>query len=55
MKVHLQMEGSPIRASASARAITALGADCVCSLEGPHDVFVPLVLAATETDTIPSR
>ncbi|MEV5647024.1 TIGR03617 family F420-dependent LLM class oxidoreductase [Nocardia sp. NPDC052254] len=49
MKVHLQVEGSPIRAGASARAIAELGADGVFSFEGPHDVFVPLVAAATET------
>ncbi|MFF0455847.1 TIGR03617 family F420-dependent LLM class oxidoreductase [Nocardia africana] len=50
MKVHLQVEGSPLRARESARAIAALGADGIFSFEGPHDVFVPLVLAATETD-----
>lgn len=46
MKVHLQVEGSPLLALDSARAIAAVGADGVFSFEGPHDVFVPLVLAA---------
>ncbi len=49
MKVHLQVEGSPTLAGASARAIATLGADGAFSFEGPHDVFVPLVLAATES------
>lgn len=50
MKMHLQVDGSPEKVRASARAIADLGADGVFSFEGPHDVFFPLVVAAGETD-----
>ena len=50
MKVHLQVDGAPDNARASAREIAALGADGIFSFEGQHDVFFPLVVAAAETD-----
>ncbi|OHU99137.1 TIGR03617 family F420-dependent LLM class oxidoreductase [Mycobacterium talmoniae] len=50
MKVHLQVAGAPAKARESARAIAELGADGLFSFEGPHDVFVPLVVAAQETE-----
>ncbi|MCG7609006.1 MULTISPECIES: TIGR03617 family F420-dependent LLM class oxidoreductase [Mycobacterium] len=50
MKVHLQVDGSPARARASAAAIAGLGADGIFSFEGQHDVFFPLLLAAEETE-----
>ena len=50
MKVHLQVNGSPLNVGDSAREIADLGADGVFSFEGQHDVFFPLVVAATETD-----
>lgn len=50
MKVHLQVEGSPARAPDSARTIADSGADGLFTFEGPHDVFIPLVLAAQATD-----
>ena len=46
MKVHLQVDGSPEDAVASAREIAATGADGAFSFEGQHDVFFPLLLAA---------
>mgnify|MGYP005853080665 CR=1 FL=1 len=41
--------GDPARAGASARAIEAHGFEGAFSFEGPHDPFVPLVVAARET------
>ncbi|MFZ2237929.1 MAG: TIGR03617 family F420-dependent LLM class oxidoreductase [Gordonia amarae] len=49
MKIHLQVEGSPAKAIDSARAIADSGADGLFTFEGPHDVFIPLVLAAQAT------
>ncbi|WP_025736982.1 TIGR03617 family F420-dependent LLM class oxidoreductase [Mycobacterium genavense] len=49
MKVHLQVNGSPTGALASAADIAATGADGLFTFEGQHDVFFPLVVAATET------
>ena len=50
MKVHLQVDGSPLNVRQSAREIADFGADGVFSFEGQHDVFFPLVVAAGETD-----
>jgi probable F420-dependent oxidoreductase len=50
VRVHFQVDGVPTNARQSARAIADLGADGIFSFEGQHDVFVPLVLAAGETD-----
>lgn len=50
MKIHLQVDGSPVKACESAREIADLGADGAFSFEGQHDVFFPLVVAANETD-----
>ncbi|GBG40496.1 TIGR03617 family F420-dependent LLM class oxidoreductase [Mycobacterium montefiorense] len=49
MKVHLQVNGSPTGASASAAEIAETGADGVFTFEGQHDVFFPLIIAANET------
>lgn len=49
MKVHLQVDGSPVEARESARDIAELGADGIFSFEGQHDVFLPLLVAAEET------
>jgi probable F420-dependent oxidoreductase len=49
VKVHLQVNGSPTGASASAAEIAATGADGLFTFEGQHDVFFPLVIAAKET------
>jgi probable F420-dependent oxidoreductase len=50
VKVHLQVDGSPQHVRASAREIAGVGADGAFSFEGPHDVFLPLAIAAGETD-----
>lgn len=49
MKVHLQVDGSPVNAAASAAEIAATGADGLFTFEGQHDVFFPLILAAGTT------
>ncbi|MGW5309938.1 TIGR03617 family F420-dependent LLM class oxidoreductase [Nocardia thailandica] len=46
MDVHLQLDGDPRTAAGRARDLAAIGADGVFTFEGPHDVFVPLTLAA---------
>ncbi|CPR11672.1 oxidoreductase [Mycobacterium bohemicum DSM 44277] len=50
MKVHLQVDGSPTAARASAAEIAATGADGLFTFEGQHDVFFPLLIAADATD-----
>lgn len=49
MKVHLQVDGSPVNAAASAAEVAATGADGLFTFEGQHDVFFPLILAAGAT------
>ncbi|MGD1255209.1 TIGR03617 family F420-dependent LLM class oxidoreductase [Mycobacterium seoulense] len=49
MKVHLQVDGSPVDAAASAADIAATGADGLFTFEGQHDVFFPLIVAAGAT------
>ncbi|OBH90106.1 TIGR03617 family F420-dependent LLM class oxidoreductase [Mycobacterium sp. E2989] len=49
MKVHLQVNGSPVDAASSAAEIAATGADGLFTFEGQHDVFFPLILAAGTT------
>lgn len=46
MKVHLQLDGSLPRAADHVGELAALGADGVFTFEGPHDVFLPLAVAA---------
>jgi probable F420-dependent oxidoreductase len=50
MRVQLQVEGSPEKVSHHAREIELSGADGVFTFEGQHDVFLPLVVAAGETN-----
>ncbi|MFV8165553.1 TIGR03617 family F420-dependent LLM class oxidoreductase [Mycobacterium sp. 134] len=50
MRIQLQVDGAPDRASKSARQIAELGADGAFSFEGQHDVFFPLLVAAAETE-----
>ncbi|BBZ46057.1 TIGR03617 family F420-dependent LLM class oxidoreductase [Mycobacterium parmense] len=49
MKVHLQIDGSPTEAAASARDVASTGADGLFTFEGQHDVFFPLLIAAGAT------
>ncbi|MFD5177210.1 TIGR03617 family F420-dependent LLM class oxidoreductase [Nocardia sp. NPDC058379] len=46
MKVDLQLDGRPDNAAARAAELAACGADGLFTFEGPHDVFLPLTLAA---------
>ncbi len=46
MKVHLQVEAAPGRVAGHARELEAVGADGLFTFEGPHDVFLPLAVAA---------
>lgn len=47
MKVDLGLTGVPLsQVAARTDALAALGADGVYCAEGPHDIFVPLTLAA---------
>ncbi len=50
MKVHLQVNGAPAEAAASAADIAATGADGLFTFEGQHDVFFPLIIAAGATN-----
>jgi probable F420-dependent oxidoreductase len=50
MRVQLQVEGSPQLVSHHAREIEHVGADGMFTFEGQHDVFLPLVVAAGETN-----
>lgn len=50
MKVHLQVDGNPSEVRNSAREIAGLGAAGAFSFEGQHDVFMPLAIAAGETE-----
>jgi probable F420-dependent oxidoreductase len=49
MRVHLQVDGSPVKAAASAADIATTGADGLFTFEGQHDVFFPLLIAAETT------
>ncbi|MEV0062781.1 TIGR03617 family F420-dependent LLM class oxidoreductase [Nocardia sp. NPDC050718] len=46
MKVDLQLDGRPDNAASRAAELAACGADGLFTFEGPHDVFLPLTLAA---------
>ena len=46
MKVHLQVDAAPARVREHARELESVGADGLFTFEGPHDVFLPLVVAA---------
>lgn len=50
MRVQLQVDGAPQRTAEHARELAGLGADGLFTFEGPHDVFLPLVVAAGVVD-----
>jgi len=50
MRVQFQVDGAPQRAAEHAQELAALGVDGVFTFEGPHDVFLPLVVAAGVTE-----
>lgn len=47
MKLDLQLDGRPDEAVERARVLIEAGADGLFTFEGPHDVFLPLISAAT--------
>lgn len=50
MRIDLHLDAGPDTAVARAQELAATGADGVFTFEGPHDVFLPLALAAGATD-----
>jgi probable F420-dependent oxidoreductase len=52
MKVDTMLPGLPGDAPRRARHLEELGVDGAFTFEGPHDVFMPLVLAAGSTTTL---
>ena len=52
MKVDLQLNGRPDEAVSRAAELIACGADGLFTFEGPHDVFLPLTLAATGAEPV---
>jgi probable F420-dependent oxidoreductase len=53
MKLDVQLDGRPDTAAERARALTGAGVDGLFTFEGPHDVFLPLIVAAGSSD-VPS-
>lgn len=51
MRIHTMLHGLA-DAPANARTLEGLGVDGVFTFEGPHDPFVPLVLAASATERV---
>ncbi|MFI6366266.1 hypothetical protein ACIBG0_26305 [Nocardia sp. NPDC050630] len=53
MKIGLQLNGRRDEAVSRANELVACGADGLFTFEGPHDVFLPLTLAATGAEPCP--
>src|SRR6202167_5032594 len=51
MKIHTMLPGLE-DVGAQARRLEALGVDGVFTFEGPRDIFLPLILAATHTSAV---
>lgn len=51
MLLDLQLDAAPQDAAARAVALVAAGADGLFTFEGPHDVFLPLAVAAGAVET----
>src|SRR5580692_11245361 len=51
MKIHAMLRGLE-GAGEDARRLETLGVDGVFTFEGPHDIFLPLILAAADTSTV---
>ncbi len=52
MKLDAALMGSFAESGATARALEAMGFDAAWSFEGPHDPFLPIALAARETERL---
>ncbi|ORC17283.1 TIGR03617 family F420-dependent LLM class oxidoreductase [Rhodococcus qingshengii] len=50
MKVHVQLDSAPGAGAARSRELAETGAGGLFTFEGPHDVFFPLVEAASAVD-----
>src|SRR5918911_575070 len=47
----VQLDARPDEAAARARELVGAGVDGLFTFEGPHDVFVPLIAAASAVET----
>ncbi|MFL6155888.1 MAG: TIGR03617 family F420-dependent LLM class oxidoreductase [Marmoricola sp.] len=54
MKLDVQLDGRPDEAARRARELIGAGVDGLFTFEGPHDVFLPLVVAAGSSDVPPT-
>ncbi|WP_433153697.1 hypothetical protein ACQPZ8_21070 [Actinomadura nitritigenes] len=54
MTLDVQLDGRPDAAAERARALIAAGVDGLFTFEGPHDVFLPLIVAAGSSDVPPT-
>ncbi|TDC44692.1 TIGR03617 family F420-dependent LLM class oxidoreductase [Actinomadura sp. KC345] len=54
MKLDVQLDGRPDEAGERARTLIAAGVDGLFTFEGPHDVFLPLIVAAGSPDVPPT-
>src|SRR3954464_5642778 len=50
LDIDLQLDAPPDRVAARAEALAATGARGLFTFEGPHDVFLPLAIAACAAD-----
>ncbi|MFL6022244.1 MAG: TIGR03617 family F420-dependent LLM class oxidoreductase [Marmoricola sp.] len=50
MLLDVQLDARPDQAAARARELLAAGVDGLFTFEGPHDVFLPLIVAAGSSD-----
>ncbi len=50
MQLDIQLDARPDAVGARARALASTGVDGLFTFEGPHDVFVPLAVAAPEVE-----
>ncbi|GAA4368547.1 hypothetical protein GCM10023088_17670 [Actinomadura verrucosospora] len=53
MKLDVQLNGPPDEAAQRTRTLIAAGVDGLFTFEGPHDVFLPLIVAAGSSDLPP--
>ena len=54
MKLDIQLDARPDQAAARARELLEAGVDGLFTFEGPHDVFLPLIVAAGSSDVPPT-
>ena len=54
MKLDIQLDARPDQAATRARELLEAGVDGLFTFEGPHDVFLPLIVAAGSSDVPPT-